>query len=42
MVRRSAFRNIELDHGRIIQDTVSESAASLADPLPPLRVSTAS
>jgi cell division transport system ATP-binding protein len=43
MVRRSSFRVIELDHGRIIRDTVNEvEAASLPDPLLPLRVPTAS
>jgi cell division transport system ATP-binding protein len=37
MVRRSAFRNIELDHGRILRDTADETAHALPDPLLPLR-----
>jgi cell division transport system ATP-binding protein len=32
MVRRSAFRNIELDHGRIVNDTAVETLSSLPDP----------
>ena len=41
MVRRSSFRNIELDHGKIVRDTADEIATPLPDPLLPLRASTA-
>jgi cell division transport system ATP-binding protein len=41
LVRSANFRNIELDHGRIIRDTVNEAAAPVIDPLQPLRASTA-
>jgi cell division transport system ATP-binding protein len=39
LVRRAAFRNIELDHGRIVSDT-SDQTVPLPDPLLPLRAST--
>src|SRR4051812_44590380 len=34
MVRGAPFRNIELDHGRIISDTSDQPSASMPDPLP--------
>jgi cell division transport system ATP-binding protein len=41
MVRRSTYRNIELDHGHIIRDTAKEAAAELPDPSIPIRIHTA-
>ncbi|MEO5567794.1 MAG: cell division ATP-binding protein FtsE [Gemmatimonadaceae bacterium] len=42
MVRRSNFRVIELDHGRIVRDTAGEVLVAVPDaPATPLRASTA-
>jgi cell division transport system ATP-binding protein len=40
MVRGAPFRNIELDHGRIVSDTGDRPGAPQPDPLLPLRAST--
>ena len=39
LVRSAPFRNIELDHGRIVNDTGNSPATPAPDPLLPLRVS---
>jgi cell division transport system ATP-binding protein len=41
MVRSAPFRNIELDHGRIVLDTGDQPATPAPDPLLPLRASQA-
>jgi hypothetical protein len=41
MVRSAPFRNIELDHGRIVSDTGDRAAVPVPDPLLPLRASQA-
>ena len=41
MVRSAPFRNIELDHGRIVSDTGDQPGTPAPDPLLPLRVSQA-
>ena len=41
LVRSAPFRNIELDHGRIISDTEHQGSAPVAAPIEPLRASTA-